>query len=241
MSLWRKGTVESLIRHGQVAQEVVDMAPDQAVGYRGLGWKHWGLAYIGKAPRENLKKAFEMAQKAISLDESDGLSHALLGSIYSMMRQHEKAVAAGERSVELDPNGAQVNLILGQTLNSAGRPDEAIGYLNKAIRLNPFPPYLYPRALGQCYLQKGQYEKALAEFKKALQRAPESPPIHIDLAVTYILLDREEEARASAAKALELAPFISVGMVSKSSRYKNQADLKRIVEAMRKAGFPEGA
>jgi len=222
-----------------VAQEVVDMAPDQAVGYRGLGWKHWGLAYIGKAPRENLKKAFEMAQKAISLDESDGLSHALLGSIYSMMRQHEKAVAAGVRAVELDPNGAQVHLILGQTLNYAGRPDEAIAYLNKAIRLNPFPPYLYFSGLGKCYLLKGQYEKALTEYKKALQLAPKSPPLYISLAVTYILLDREEEARASAVKCLELASFVSVSGFKKTSRYKNQADLKLITDAMRKAGFPE--
>jgi hypothetical protein len=74
------------MRHGQVAQEVIEMAPDQAVGYRGLGWYHWFLAYIGKSPRENLKKAFEFAKKAVSLNESDGLSHALLGSIYSMMR-----------------------------------------------------------------------------------------------------------------------------------------------------------
>jgi hypothetical protein len=58
--------------------------------------------------------------------------------------------------------------------------------------------------------------------------------------VTYILLDREEEARASAAKALELAPFISVSGHIRTSRYKNEADLKLIVDAMRKAGFPEG-
>ena len=240
LSLWREGTIESHMRHGQVAQEVVDMAPDQAVGYRGLGWHHWFLAYIGKSPRENLKKAFEMAQKAISLDESDGLSYGLLGSVYSMMRQHEKAIAAGRRSAELDPNVAQVHLLLGQTLNFAGRPDEALEYLNKAIRLNPFPPYLYFSNLGESYLQKGQYEKALINFKKALQLAPNSPPLYIYLAVIYILLDREEEARASAAKALELAPFISVSGVLKTSRYKNQAHLKLIVDAMRKAGFPEG-
>jgi len=240
ISLWRKGTIEALIRHGQVAKEVVDMAPDQAVGYRSLGWNHWGQAYIGRSPRENLKKAFEFAQKAISLDESDGLSHALLGSIYSMMREHEKAIVAGKRAVELDPNVAQVHLILGQTLNFAGRPDEALEYLNKAIRLNPFPPYLYFSNLGQSYLQKGQYEKALTEYKKALQLAPESPPLHVHLAVIYILMDREEEARASAAKALELAPFISISGVIKTSRYKNPEDLKLMVDAMRKTGFPEG-
>ena len=239
LSLWRKGTVESSMRHGQVAQEVIDMAPDQAVGYRGLGWHHWFLALIGKSPRENLKKAFEMAQKAISLDEFDGLSHALLGSVYSMMRQHEKAIAAGERATELDPNVAQVHLLFGQTLHYAGRQDKAIDYINNAIRLNPYPPYFYFSSLGLCYLMRGESEKALTGIKKALQFAPDSPPLHANLAVTYILLDREEEARASAAKALELFPRFSVTFVSKNSRYKNQTDIKLIVDALREAGFPE--
>ncbi|MGD9279913.1 MAG: tetratricopeptide repeat protein [Desulfobacterales bacterium] len=241
ISLSRKGTQESVIRWGQVAQEVVDMAPDLAVGYRHLGWYHYFLAAWGKSPRENLKKAYGFALKAISLDEYDGMSHGLLGNVYLTMRQHEKAIAAGKRAIELDPNVADVHMYLGYTLNFAGRPDEALGYLNKAIRLNPFPPYYVHRNMGQSYLLKGQYEKALPEFKKALQLAPKSSQIHINLAVIYILLGREKEARASADKALELFPNLSVSWVAKTAPYKNQADLELILDAMRKAGFPEGA
>jgi len=241
LSLWRKGTEESIMRAGQVAQEVVDMAPELPVGYRQLGWYHFLLATMGRSPQENLKKAYGFALKAISIDESDGISHSLLGGVYIQMRQYEKAIAAGKRAVELDPNGADVHMHLGYALNYAGRPDEAIEYLNKAIRLNPFPPYSYPGAMGRSYFLKGHYEKAITEFKKALQLAPMSPPIHIHLAVTYSLLGQEEEARASAEKALELAPFISVSLVAKIAPYKNQADLELILDGMRKAGFPEGA
>jgi len=241
LSLWRKGTEESIMRAGQVAQEVVDMAPELPVGYRQLGWYHFLLATMGRSPQENLKKAYGFALKAISIDESDGISHSLLGGVYIQMRQYEKAIAAGKRAVELDPNGADVHMHLGYALNYAGRPDEAIEYLNKAIRLNPFPPYSYPDAMGRSYFLKGHYEKAITEFKKALQLAPMSPPIHIHLAVTYSLLGQEEEARASAEKALELAPFISVSLVAKIAPYKNQADLELILDGMRKAGFPEGA
>ena len=156
------------------------------------------------------------------------------------MRQYEKAIAAGKRSIELNPNSAQVHGLMGKTLIYAGRPDEAIGYLKKGIRLNPFPPYWYFSDSGRCYLLKGQYEKALTEFKKALQRSSKAIPVHWYLAMTYTLLDREEEARISTANCLELAPFLSVDFISKIEPYKNQADLKRIIDAMRKAGFPEG-
>ena len=239
LSLWREGSVESNMRHGQVALEIIDMAPDASDGYYTLAWHHWWLAVNGKSPQENLKKAYELAQKAISLDESYGLSHALLGCVYLRMRQYEKAIAAGKRSIELDPNGAQVNVLLGQTLNFAGRPDEAIRYIKNGFRLNPFPPGWYFYELGNSYLQKGQYEKALTEYKKALQRAPKAAYHHSSLAITYILLDREEEARASAAKALELAPYYSVGLFSKISPQKNKAFVKIVFDAMRKAGFPE--
>jgi cell division septation protein DedD len=60
------------------------------------------------------------------------------------------------------------------------------------------------------------------------------------LATAYSLLDRQEEARASAEKCLELAPFVSIGWITKISLFKNEAHLKLIVDAMRKAGFPEG-
>jgi TolB-like protein len=238
-SLIRQGTMEGQVGYHQVAQELIDMAPESPDGYLVLGWDYYLLARYGKSPRENLKKAVELAQKAISLDETDGHSHALLGSVYTRMREFEKAIAAGRRSVELNPNGAQVHGLLGKTLAYAGRPDEAIGYLKKGIRLNPFPAYWYFSDFGRCYLLKGHYEKALTEFKKALQRSPKAIVVHWYLAVTYILLDREEEARISAANCLELAPFISVDFISKIEPYKNQDDLKRIIDAMRKAGFPE--
>jgi adenylate cyclase len=238
-SLWRKGTVESHMRHAQVSQEIIDMAPESPRGYHSLGYHYWWLAQIGKSPRENIKKAFDLAQKAISLDKSDPASHELLASIYLSMLQYDKAIATGERAIQLDPNGADVYAKLGQTLSYAGRPDDAIAHIKKAMRLNPFPEPWYFRGLGRCYILKGQYEKALIEYKKAHQLAPESPWSYFYLAISYSLLDRKEEAHASAEKCLDLAPFVSAGLFTKISKFKNQADTKLIVDAMRKAGFPE--
>jgi adenylate cyclase len=238
-TLWRKGTKESLTRSGQLSQEIVDMAPESSVGHRSLALYYRQLAVRGKSPRENMKKAVELAQKALSLDESDATSHALLGLVYLKMGQWEKAIAAGERSIELEPNGALYHRLFGQTLCTAGKIDEGIAQLNQGIRLNPFPAYHYFLNLGRCYVQKGQYEKALPEFKKALQRSPNSIFNNIFIAANYALLDRQEEAEAAAKKALEINPNFSIERFTKGWRSKNPADLKQIVDAMRKAGLPE--
>ena len=84
---------------------------------------------------------------------------------------------------------------------------------------------------------KGQYEEALSEYKKGLHRSPDAIGVHIPLAVIYILLNRQEEARAAAKKILDINPNFSVERVSKATPYKNEADLKLLVDALREAGL----
>jgi adenylate cyclase len=239
MSAWNKGTKEGYIRHGQLAQEIINMEPESPGGYSSLGWNYWRRAMHGISPRENIKTAFELAQKALSLDESNPFSYALLNAVYLAIRKHEKAIAAGKRSVALDPNGAFNHGMLGMTLSFAGRPDEALYHVKQGIRLDPFPEYWYFYHLGRCYLMKGQYEKALTAYKKALHLNPDTLINHLALAITYTLLDRQEEAEAAAKKVLEINPNFSIERVSKSVPYKNQADMKLIADAMHKAGLPE--
>ena len=238
-SHWRKGTVESQMRHGRLAQEIIDMAPGASDGYFALAGYHWWLAIVGKSSNANLKKALELAQKAISLDESHAPSYGLLGSLYLAMRKYDQAIAAGKRSVELDPNGAQLHGRLGQTLYFAGRSDEAIEHLKKGIRRNPFPASWYYTFSGHCYLGNGRYEDALTEYNKALQKAPKSITVHVHLAIANILLGREEQARILAERSLEIAPLLSVSLISKNSLLKDKDYLNKLLDAMRKAGFPE--
>jgi tetratricopeptide (TPR) repeat protein len=45
--------------------------------------------------------------------------------------------------VSLDPNSAWAYGFLAEVLNLSGRPDEAIGFAKKAMRLDPkYPPWL---------------------------------------------------------------------------------------------------
>jgi len=126
---------------------------------------------------------------------------------------------------------------LGSTLCYAGRIDEGIDNLKQGIRLDPFPPYWYFYQLGLCYRQKGQYEEALTAYQKALQQNPDNLLNYLSLAAIYILLDRQEEARSAAKKVLELDPNFSVKNASKAWPYKNQTDLKLVVDALHKAGL----
>jgi len=186
-----------------------------------------------------LQRPLNWRKRFSPLDESDADSHALLGSIYLAMRQYEKAIAAGKRSIEFEPNGAMVHGLLGLTLSYAGRPDEGIKYLNQGIRLNPFPAFWYFMHLSRCYILKGQYEDALITIKKAIHRNPDAQGNHLYLAIVYTLLERHEEAGAAVKKELEISPSFSLERVKVLFTFKNQADLKLFIDALRKAGLPE--
>ncbi len=235
----KEGNLESIRRTGELAREITAAEPESVVGYRLQGWYHIELAQRGISPRENLAKAYTLAQKSLELDGSDGNSHSMLGKYYYIMRQFDKGIESGERAAELLPNSANVHVILGMTRCDAGQLDEGIADIKQAIRLDPFPAYWDYHNLGRCYLQKGQFEEALAEFQKALQRAPNAPFIHGYLGFAYVLLGRLEKARASVAIARELAPGGTISRLAKILPYKNQAHIELLLDAARKVGVPE--
>jgi adenylate cyclase len=235
----RKGTREGIMRMGQLGKEIVDMAPDSVVGYRVLGWYNNYLAGMGVSSKKSIEKAFELAKKGLSIDESNSSIHALLSNLYLKTKQYEKAIEVGKRSIELDPNGAMVHGVLGITLSYTGRTDEAIGYLKKGIRLNPFPGYWYYENLGRCYRHKGEYESALTFFEKAAHLAPGSLRIQMQLASVYALLGRQKEAEIAAKKVLEIDPDFSLTKNTKLWPNKNQAHIKLFLDALRKAGLPD--
>ena len=223
----------------KMAEEVIALDPDYPRAYRLLAMTNWLDAFLrwSNSPGKSLASAEELAQKVLAMDESDSISHRLLGYIYLLKKEHDKAIAGAERAVALDPNASGNLAALGFFLNFAGRPEEAIVWYKKAIRLDPIPAPLYYLQLGHIYRNAGRYEEAISELKKALHRNPDNLLAHLHLASAYSSLGREEEAQAEAAEVLRIDPKFSLDYWSKTIPYKNKADENRLIGALRKAGL----
>ncbi len=124
-------------------------------------------------------------------------------------------------------------------LRYAGRSEEAVQAIEKAIRLNPFPPNTYFRQACGTYSFVGRYEEAIAAGKKAVTVSPNDHIAHMHLAAAYSLAGRQEEARIEAAEVLRLNPKFSSVRFGKIVPFKNQADREHYISALRKAGLPE--
>ncbi|MCJ7493828.1 MAG: tetratricopeptide repeat protein, partial [Deltaproteobacteria bacterium] len=233
-----RGTKEGIAQARKLLEEAIALDPTYPRLYVFLAVAHQYDMWYGttKSPEQSLARAFELAQKAISLDDSDGAAYSALGKTYAMNKQYDKAIAACEQAVSLDPNSSINFMWLGLVLTWAGRAEEGIPYLQHAIRLNPFAAAMFFNNLAVAYRDAGQYEKAIEEAKKALQREPNTQFPYIHMAISYIRLGREEEARAAAAEILRINPKFSLERYAKMLPF-TQPVADRIVEDLRKAGL----
>jgi adenylate cyclase len=238
-SYYTLGSTKDNIKARLIAEETVAMCPKNPMGYLTLGWVHSNDLTLGtsKSPKESFEKAMEMAQKVLAMDDSIFGAHCLLSTLYTIKREHDKAIAEGERAVALEPSGAYAHEFYAHSLFWAGRPKESIPIYQKAIRLNPYGSPTSFFMLGGAYRVTGHFEEAVLAYKKALLRSPDMFFVHLSLAATYIEMGREKEARVEAAKALKINPKISLDYLAKTLPYKDRSETDRYIGALRKAGL----
>jgi TolB-like protein/class 3 adenylate cyclase/Tfp pilus assembly protein PilF len=234
----RGATKETHAQARQMFERAIELDPQYAAAYQALGGNYFleWAAQWSQDP-QTLEQALTLAQKAIILDESLSWAHALLGNIYLWKKQHEQALAEGELAVALDPNSEAGYMALGDILNFSGRPAEALGAMEKAMRLNPRYPPFYLRIVGTAYYLSGRYEEAVEAYKRVLTRNPNWLLTHVNLALLYSELGREQEARAEVAEVLRLSPNFSLEGVRRTWPYKDPAVTERMLAALRKAGL----
>jgi adenylate cyclase len=129
---------------------------------------------------------------------------------------------------------------MGGALFNAGRYEEAIPLWEKSGRLNPLPSVWYFRNLGLFYWFTGRYEEAIVASNKALQINPDDIITFRNLAAIYAVLGKEEKAHAAAAQILRLNPNFSIERHFKNMPWKDREGKERYMDALRKAGLPDG-
>ena len=174
---------------------------------------------------------------------ADGLLKAGLPRPWNPVyrRHYEEALSEAERASSKNPDNAEAQLTMGETLILVGRSSEAVGFIEKAMELNPNYPPFYLHLLGLAHFCLEQYDQALVFLKTYNQRDPKENKWL--LAATYAHLGRNQEASEvlqSYMKKLEFTEF-TVQKVLKYANYafKDPKDTERFAEGLRKAGLPE--
>src|SRR5215510_8663939 len=136
---WMEVKKEANAQAQQMCEKAIELDPKYGGAYAMLGFTYWLDYFYRWNPdrAQSLERAFALVQRAAALDDSLPVPHRVLSLVYLGKTRHDQAIAEAERAIALDPNNAEAYMGLGSTLAMAGRPEEAIGLIEKAMRLNP--------------------------------------------------------------------------------------------------------
>ncbi|MCF8034969.1 MAG: tetratricopeptide repeat protein [Desulfarculaceae bacterium] len=234
-----RGDKEGLTRCRQICEEILATDPQWYLPYSVLGFAHLIMTWNGwsQSPALLLQKAWECANKCIELNDRNYMGHGLLALLYLMGRKYDQSLMEAKKTIDLAPSLADAHGWYGWALSCAGEPAKAINVLNKAIRLNPFPPAWYLGSLGAAHNMLGEYDKAQVFLKQALAKEPNMTNVHLASIFAYVKSGRAEKARNQAQEFMRIDPEFKLDRASFIVLYKDQQLSEQIVEALRQAGL----
>ena len=215
--------------------------PTYALAHACAAQCHHALFLRGGMHGENRAAAVRHAQVAITHGQDDALALTLAGFSVGM-EGHDRAAAfaAFEAAVAVSPSSALTYILGSVILAFAEESERAIDWAERGLRLSPLDPWRSSAffSLSLAHFHRGHYEEAVATARKSVQSSPGFSIAHVALAAPLAKLGRLEEARAAAARVLELQPVFRYSQFLTSVNCEPELAAS-LSEALRAAGLPE--
>jgi len=169
----------------RLCEQALDADPSNVGALLTLSSKFYMPVMIGRGadPQADLKRADELASRALALDANSWAAHFVKGEVLRAEMRFDDAIAEYERALALDPNAANAVGGLGYTYSALRQPEKAIEFIDKAIRLSPHDP-----ALSFWYNTKSNAYLLLQQYDQAIEWARRSIAINPNFAGPYAVL-----------------------------------------------------
>jgi tetratricopeptide (TPR) repeat protein len=197
-------------------RDMIKLAPHLAAAYNNLGM----LYFDG----HDYAQAVEILQRGLELNPNMPSTAAMLGMSYFQLGKNEKAEPLLETALRANPRDDQVEMVLIHILINSKKLPEAVKDLNDFLARNPKNQEAW-YLLGKAYLQLSEnsltkineidpdsvvaheiageidqsmhnYDLALVEYKKAIDRAPQTPGTHMHMGDAFWNMGKWQSAQA---------------------------------------------
>jgi tetratricopeptide (TPR) repeat protein len=215
----------------------IKLDPNYAAAYAWLARAHSQMAADGwtEFPGEALKRADELATKALTIDPELVEAHHTLARVYSVQFQLERAITEIDRALALNPSDAEAHGDRGVILLWAGRLEEAVTSLETAFKFDPNLRSDYVFAYGLALYSLGRHEDAITILERGAARHRTYVFIPAVLVAAYGQIGRVEEARRNAQKVKRLLPIFDAETFGK--HFQNREHFDYLAEGLKKGGL----
>ena len=140
-------------------------------------------------------------QEALKIDPTIATAHLAAGFIRRAKGDHQGALDAFDRAVQLDPNSARALAQKANQLVMVGRPKEAPPLVLKAITVSPRDPYtgMFYWVIGRAYFVMENYDDAIVWLRKAVEIRPNVWYNRAYLLAAYALTGRHQQPEGATA------------------------------------------
>jgi TolB-like protein/Tfp pilus assembly protein PilF len=190
-------------------ERALALDPIYALAHAFAAMCHHNLFLRAGLHEESRTASMRHAQAAIVHGQDDALALTFAGFSIGMDGHDQAAAfAAFEAALAVSPSSALTYILGSVILAWTGEAERAIEWSERGMRLSPFDPWAFAayHALTLGHFLGGRYEEAARAAHKAVQFNPGHSISHMLLAAPLAKLGRLEEARAAAARVLELQP-----------------------------------
>ena len=194
---------------------IIKLAPHLAAAYNNLGMLYFDGHDYGPAAK--------ILQRGLELSPNMPTTEAMLGMSYFQLGKNDKAEPLLEAALRANPKDDQVEMVLVHVLINARKRPEASQKFNDFLARNPKNQEAW-YLLGKAYLQMSEdalkkineidpdsvvaheiageidqsmhnYDLALVEFKKAIDKAPKTPGTHMHMGDAFWNMGKWQSAQ----------------------------------------------
>jgi len=156
---------------------------------------------------KNYQGAVTELKEAAEMDPENPDIQNSLGIAYQGLRLPEQAIPHYQKAVRLKPNSPEFENNLGTAYAAVKQWDLAIQWFQKAA-----DNYIYRTRhvaydnLGSAYHNKGDYRRAIENYKKAMEFNKDYAPAYLNMGVSYEAVKEWDNAIAVYKRAAEIEP-----------------------------------
>ena len=232
---------QDAVRRGiELLEEAVELDDKYVLAWNTLATGHFKEAMNegwSRSREQSLILAIESSDRGLSLDPKDARSLATRSLIAISQHNFDEAFVLAEHALGLANSDATTIAISGITLRYCCKPEMAIKYTQKAMRLCPIYPAWYPYGIAINQWMLGNHEEAFKSIEEAIRIDPGLSLNYFVLVLLYTETNQPHKAKECVEKLYQADPGFSTTAFIDGMPFGDPVIEKRRADLLRRAGL----
>lgn len=195
---WNKRTREDMLAAFDSYKKAIDLDPKFALAYAALAEAYNSMGKSGlDYPKNCIPLGKAAATRALEIDPDLAEGHSALADSLALYDWDWAAADIHfKRALELDPNISYIHIVYEGALLPAGKVDQAVSELEKALVMEP-SAMINNGVLVDGYIYARRYDKAIAQARSTIELDPSFAMPYQSLGMALIANKQYDEAIAA--------------------------------------------